>query len=97
MGSPCSEARSRLSRSSRGLRSKEMSAQEAPERKKSARRLEGRGSNNKRLIHSHSLAPSRRTSANWPGRGRTRIQRGSDDSTEDDEPASKKPERDEAR
>ena len=51
--------------------------------------LEGYGSNNKRLIHSHSLAPSRRTSANWSGRGRTCVQRGSDDSTEDDEPASR--------
>ena len=58
MALPCSEACSRLSRSSRGLRSKEMSVQEAPNRKK-APDVRGTWLENKRLIHSHFVGTVR--------------------------------------
>jgi hypothetical protein len=97
MALPCSEACSRLSRSSRGLRNKEMSAQEGPQNGKKAPDVRGAWLEHKRLMHSHSRAPFKAHSANWSGRRRTRVRRGSDDSTEDDVPASRKPEKDEAR
>jgi hypothetical protein len=61
MALPCSEACSRLSRSSRGLRNKEMSAQEGPQNGKKAPDVRGAWLEHKRLMHSHSRAPSRRT------------------------------------
>lgn len=51
--------------------------------------LEGTWLEHKRLIHSNSVGTFKAHSANWSGRGRTRVQRGSDDSTEDDVPASR--------
>ena len=89
MALPCSEARSRLSRPSRGLRSKRDVSTGGPRTERKRQMLEGTWLEHKRLIHSNSVGTFKAHSANWSGRGRTHVQRGSDDSTEDDVPASR--------